>query len=279
MSEESRRRFAEIVRGADVRLDLACLLLAAETLPPDRAEPPALDGCLEAGLAALDALAQRVPDQGRADERLRTALTGFAGDDADYRRLESSLLPDVLRRRRGLPILLSTVWTEVARRAGVRAYGVALPGHFVVGVGDPDTFRVDAVDGERVLVDPFRGGRLLPYDAARDLVERSGSVFRREHLRPADPVAVVARMLANIRTWATPPLRAATRLWAIDLSLLLPHHDATLRRERAIALMHLGRYASAAAWFEAYAEQTAQTAPLEAEVAHGMARRARAHLN
>ena len=32
-----------------------------------------------------------------------------------------------------LPILLSVVYAEVARRAGVRISGVGLPGHFVVG--------------------------------------------------------------------------------------------------------------------------------------------------
>jgi regulator of sirC expression with transglutaminase-like and TPR domain len=262
-----------------VRLDLACLLMAAEEQPAERASPPALDRYLDAGLAALDDLAAAVPGPGRDDSRLRAALGGFHGDTGDYDRLESSLLPEVLRRRRGLPILLSTVWTEVARRAGIPAYGVALPGHFVVAVGDPETFRVDAVDGDRVLVDPFRGGTLLPYDRARDLAERAGAVFRREHLAPADPVATLARMLANIRAWATPPLRASTRLWAIDLALLLPHHDASLRRERALALMHLGRYASAARGFDEYADLVADAAPLEADVARGFARRARAHLN
>jgi regulator of sirC expression with transglutaminase-like and TPR domain len=279
MGQQSRDRFAAVVRDPQVRLDLACLLIAAEALPPDRAEPPALDRFLDAGLAELDRLATQVPREGRADSRLRAVLNRFRGDAEDYQRLESSLLPEVLRRGRGLPILLSTVWTEVARRADVPAYGVALPGHFVVGVGDPTTFRADALDGDRVLVDPFRGGVLLPYDGARDLVERAGQVFRRDHLAPADPLATVARMLANIRAWATPPLRASTRLWAIDLALLLPHRDVTLHRERALALLHLGRYGQAALGFEDYAERVAETAPLEAETATGFARRARAHLN
>ncbi|MCZ9344314.1 transglutaminase-like domain-containing protein, partial [Streptomyces sp. TRM76130] len=60
---------------------------------------------------------------------------GFRGSPADYRRLDASLLHRVLARRRGLPILLSVVWIEVARRAGAPVYGVALPGHFVVGFG------------------------------------------------------------------------------------------------------------------------------------------------
>ena len=43
------------------------------------------------------------------------------------------MLDLVLARRTGLPILLSVVYVEAARRAGIRLSGVGLPGHFVVG--------------------------------------------------------------------------------------------------------------------------------------------------
>jgi regulator of sirC expression with transglutaminase-like and TPR domain len=59
------------------------------------------------------------------------------------------MLDVVLSRRRGLPILLSVVYIEVARRAGIPLAGVGLPGHFVVahfGSAPP------------VLLDPFSGG-------------------------------------------------------------------------------------------------------------------------
>ena len=70
---------------------------------------------------ALDALATGVPAGGPADERLRVALGGFGGDADDYDDLRASLIHEVVRRRRGLPILLSAVWLEVAARAGIPA--------------------------------------------------------------------------------------------------------------------------------------------------------------
>src|SRR5674536_283646 len=85
-------------------------------------------------------------------EALRGVLAGFTGDARDYADLRSSLLPEVLRRRAGLPILLSVVWLEVARRCGIPADGIGLPGHFVVRVGD------NCVDN---YVDPFAGGARL----------------------------------------------------------------------------------------------------------------------
>ena len=277
MSAASRERFADVVRvggaagdPADVRLDLALLLISAEALPDD-VSGDTLDALLAHGLAALVALAERVPDEGRDDQRLRTALAGFAGESSDYARLESSLLTDVLRSRRGLPILLSSVWTEVARRVDVPAYGVGLPGHFVVGVGDPD--------GSRVLVDPFAGGRLLPYDSARSIAERTGRTLRPEHLRPHDPIDTLDRVLTNIRAWAGTPERAWHRLWAVELALLLPRHDLGLRREHGEALISVGRYSEASRVLEEYAETVEGPMPLEAEHARRVARQARSRLN
>lgn len=277
MSAASRERFADVVRvgGAagdpdDVRLDLALLLISAEALPDD-VSGDTLDALLAHGLADLDALAERVPTEGRDDQRLRTALAGFAGESSDYARLESSLLTDVLRSRRGLPILLSSVWTEVARRVEVPAYGVGLPGHFVVAVGDPD--------GSRVLVDPFSGGRLLPYDSARAIAERTGRTLRPEHLRPHDPIDTLDRVLTNIRAWASTPERAWHRLWAVELALLLPRHDLGLRREHGEALISVGRYSEASRVLEDYAETVEGPMPLEAEHARRVARQARSRLN
>ena len=278
MSRASRDRFAEVVRAGgaagdpdDVRLDLALLLLSAEALPDDQVAGAGLDLLLEQGLAGLDALADAVPPEGRDDLRLRSVLGEFGGGADDYERLESSLLPAVLRDRRGLPILLSTVWTEVARRAGVPAYGVGLPGHFVVGVGDPE--------GVRVLVDPWSGGRLLPYDQARDIAASSGRSLRPEHLRPHDPIDTIDRVLGNVRRWASTPERARHRLWAAELALLLPRHDLGLRREYGEALIAVGRYPEASRVLEEYADTVAGPMPLEAEHARRIARQARARLN
>ncbi len=278
MSAASRERFADVVRAggaagdpADVRLDLALLLLSAEAMPDDDVTGDSLDALIAHGLTALDALAEDVPDHGRDDQRLRAALAGFEGGPTDYGRLESSLLPDVLRRRRGLPILLATVWTEVARRAEVPAYGVGLPGHFVVGIGDPD--------GSRLLVDPFAGGRLLPYDRARDIAAATGRSLRPEHLRPHDPIDTIDRVLGNVRAWATTPERARHRLWSAELGLVLPRHDLGLRRDYGEALIAVGRYVEASRVLEDYADTVEGPMPLEAEHARRIARQARARLN
>ena len=158
--------------------------------------------------------------------------------------LQSSLLHEVLRRRRGLPILLAVLWVEVGRRAGIAVYPVGMPGHFLVGVGDPD--------GDHVLVDAYRGGDVVSLSEAERLaVDSAGIALTPSHLRPTEPVDVLMRLLTNIRVYAA-GLAASldnvtTRLWAVELSLLLPRHPVDLRRERAELLVRVGGFVEAAA--------------------------------
>lgn len=227
---EVRRLFAEEARSGRPDLATLCLLVGA-------AGDGALDDAgIDAAQVELDRLAGLVPFRPGAPsawaEALRQLLGGrfeFRGSPGDYERLESSLLHAVLRRRRGLPILLSVVWMEVARRAGAPVYGVGLPGHFVVGFGAGD---------ERVLADPFDGGRILSGGDAELLV---GATLRPSMLEPADPLDVVVRVLNNIRAWAAArPEQSEVALWAVELALLLPSHPAQLRYERAQLLVQRG---------------------------------------
>jgi len=272
VTAQSRERFAELCRSSqghdpEFRLDLALLLICVEA----RAEVGDLDTYLSHETDRLDALAEQVPSHGRDDQRLRDVLGQFHGEPRDYGRLESCLLSDVLTRRQGLPILLSAVWTQVAYRAGISAYGVGLPGHFVVGIGDPH--------GARVLVDPFAGGRLLPYDTAKDIVAATGRTLHPDHLKPHDHIDTLSRTLGNITNWAQTPERAWQRLWSVELALLLPRRNLGLHREHGEALIGVGRYSQASRVLEDYADLINDAMPLEAENARRTAGHVRSRLN
>ncbi|EHN76057.1 hypothetical protein SMCF_4446 [Streptomyces coelicoflavus ZG0656] len=286
-SAEVRRRFAEEARSERPDLATLCLLVGAEA--DGTLDEPALD----AAQVELDRLAGELPFRPGTPRAWAQALRdllgeryGFHGVAADYQRLESSLLHEVLLRRRGLPILLSVVWLEVARRAGAPVYGVALPGHFVVGfgtghgTGSGDAAAGDAADG-RVLVDPFDGGRLLSGKDAEVLVAgATGAELRPSMLEPAAPLEVVSRVLNNVRAWAAGrPEQSAVGLWAIELALLLPAHAARLRYERARLLVQRGEFAVGAGELDAYAEVVGAVDDGVAEAVRGEARAARAMLN
>jgi regulator of sirC expression with transglutaminase-like and TPR domain len=136
---------------------------------------------------------------------------GFAGDKKQYDRPENSMLDLVLESRRGLPILLSVIYVEVGRRAGLDLGGVGLPGHFVVGHF-----------GTRppVLLDPFHGGTVIgeqpvkrwrPHEIALRMLnnlvgsyERRGDITRTLH---AAEMRLELPLDANVREQLDAELR------------------------------------------------------------------------
>ncbi|MDH6440211.1 UNVERIFIED_CONTAM: regulator of sirC expression with transglutaminase-like and TPR domain [Streptomyces canus] len=272
-SAELRRRFAEEARSERPDLSALCLLVGAQ------ADGELDETGIDAAQIELDRLAGQLPFRPGGPRSWAVSLRellgdrcGFRGAPVDYQRLESSLLHEVLRRRRGLPILLSVVWMEVARRAGAPVYGVALPGHFVVGFGPPE---------EQVLADPFDGGRVLSGGDAELLVAgATGSSLDPSMLSPADPLDVVQRILNNVRAWAAArPERSDVALWAVELSLLLPSHSARLRYERAQLFVQRGDFVQGAIELDAYAEVVAAVDEPAAARVRQQAHAARAMLN
>src|SRR4051794_34947938 len=171
-------RFEDLATSPDATLDLLALALAAAFRPVDAARALATLDSLGAEVARAVDGSQRTPRaEALALSHVLGAVHGFAGDTDQYDRPENSMLDRVLERRRGLPILLSVVYVEVARRADVRLAGVGLPGHYVVGhFGGP----------EPLLLDPFNGGAEVTSDAHSALV------------RPWSPHETAMRMLNNL---------------------------------------------------------------------------------
>ena len=290
MSAASRAWFASLVRQQPVDLALACHLIATEADPKaDPAETMATLDALASDTAPMLATRAAIPrgrpeqaegggtltgpDLRAAAETLRDSLglrAGFAGFEDDFNDLRASLLPDVLRRRHGLPILLSIVWLEVARRLGIPAYAIGLPGHVIVAVGSPQ---------EHVLVDPFDAGRLISVHDAAAKVRAAGVGFTRAHLAPMSAHDLLARVLGNIRALAARTDDVRTRLWAVELSLLLPRHPASLRRERGELRIRLGDFPGGAADLTDFADTVALVEPAAAAAARQAARAAKARLN
>jgi regulator of sirC expression with transglutaminase-like and TPR domain len=171
-------RFEDLALSADATLDLLALALAAAFRSVDAARALAtLDELGEEVAGALQDSARTPQAEALAVAHVLGTLQGFAGDTEQYDRPENSMLDRVLERRRGLPILLSTVYIEAARRADVALAGVGLPGHYVVahfGAAEP------------LLLDPFGGGTPIAPDVPSALI------------RPWTPHETAMRMLNNL---------------------------------------------------------------------------------
>lgn len=178
---------------ADIRLDCAALHLARDAHPGT---------ALPTYLARLDALANDVADMrpglsaSLRYEAMREVLVhhhALRGNEDDYYDPDNSYLNRVLERGLGVPISLSIVWLEVARRLKWPVAGLGLPGHFVIRFDDDERF---------VLVDPFRNGRTITIDDCRGILDHyfDGQVkFTPDYLKPVDTRSILARMLNNLR--------------------------------------------------------------------------------
>lgn len=118
---------------------------------------------------------------------------GFHGSRHDYESQSNSYINEVLDDREGLPITLSVVYVELAKRLGVKdVFGVPVPSHFMVG------FKTDG-SGELRLIDVFNGGKELLTEDLADFFS-DGLPPSADLLRPADPKEIVVRMIRNLHS-------------------------------------------------------------------------------
>ncbi len=248
-AESARRRLEDILSRPDREVDLAeaSLLVAAE-------EYPGLD--VRGYLARLDelgcSLRRRLEEEPRP-ERAVMALNrymfhelGFRGNAEQYYDARNSYLNEVLDRRIGIPLSLSTVYIEVARRAGLEVEGVGLPGHFVVRVHTP---------GRPLLVDPFHGGTLL---TEKDCQERLDRIFggkvtlKPKMLRPCSRKDMLERMLRNLKAIYLRDQDVDRALRVVNLIVRIQPGSAEDLRDRGVLYASLDCYGLAARDLESY---------------------------
>lgn len=172
---------------------------------------------------------------------------GFTGNRRAYYDPRNSYLNDVVTTRKGIPISLSVLAIAVGRRLGVPLQGVSMPGHFLLR---------DRLSDD-VFVDPFSGGRVLD---RKGCVERFHEVqgpdaeFDDAFLAPVGNHAILARILANLRSIFAADNDRASTLWVLRLRSLIPGVPMEERGELASALAAVGRFREAASEFDLLAE-------------------------
>jgi len=244
-----RQRFTGLVSRPETAIDLAeaALVIAQEEYP--KLEVARYLSCLDA--MGTDVLARVGPTED--PHRLIAALgdylfreQGFHGNTDDYYDPRNSFLNDVLDRRTGIPITLSTVYMEVGRRLGLRLHGVGMPGHFLVKyVGG----------NEEIVIDPFSGGAILSHADCQRLLDKiyQGKVaFEPRFLATVGTRQILNRMLSNLKAIYFQKQEFAKALGVVERLLILAPRTATEIRDRGLLLSQLKRYPEATADLERY---------------------------
>ncbi len=248
-SEHSQRAVAEFADLVEVSREDHLISLAETALTIARLEYPEL--APGPYLARLESMASRVRSRLRTrptTSEMTTLLSrvlfeeeGLRGNRDDYYDPRNSFLNDVLDRKLGIPITLSVVYMEVARRVGFATAGVGMPGHFLLK-------HYDNRSGE-IFIDPFNRGCVLARDECEQrLIEISGGQLemRQEFLRPITHRLILTRMLNNLREIYFTRQNFGKALNVIELLLAIPPRSPELLRERALARLNLDQYLGAA---------------------------------
>jgi regulator of sirC expression with transglutaminase-like and TPR domain len=262
-----------------VKKDLASSLVAATNAPGigladatliiARIEYPHLDPLPY--LAKLDSMGEAarraIEDDGAATGDHSTAAgiralntylfdtLRFVGNRDKYEDPRNSCLNEVLDRRTGIPITLSVVYLEVARRAGLQVDGINFPGHFLVRC--PGTQK-----SPYLIIDPFHAGALLSEHKCRLLLQKHVGrdvAFSKSLLAPATRVQIIVRMLLNLKRIyvhmrSFPQARDVTEL----LLAITPSALSELR-DRGLLAYHLNDVTAALRDLQAYLRLTSMS--------------------
>ncbi len=252
--------FAAITSGPDSDVDLVRAALAIAHIVD-----PNLDD--DSALSTLETLAERVrvalgdaPSPTVVAERVCAVLfedEAFAGDADDYYHPLNSSLAAVLERRRGMPILLSLLYIEVARRVGLHVQGVGAPGHFLVKFNDGLQDRY---------LDPYNGGRHVPTPELRRALHQAlaGASSADAFLEAVTKRQILARILVNLKSSYLRRDDPAGALRAVDYLLAMSPWVLDEVRDRGLLLAQLGRRQEALIALRQFREHALTDASLDA---------------
>jgi regulator of sirC expression with transglutaminase-like and TPR domain len=216
------RRVAGYALRGDIELERGLFLLSRLDRPRFDRRPYAK--ALDAMGAAVRARVAAATDPENAPFALTQVLgdeLGFVGCEADFNHPDNVYLHRALERKRGMPLTLVAIYLLVARRAGLRAAPIALPGRVLL--------RLYA--GPRSLIlDPFLGGKLRTRQDCVNYLAKHGLRPRPQWFNDAPDAALFHRQVLNLL--GSHQARGRTRE-AAELTALVAAVNRSRARRRA----------------------------------------------
>ncbi len=228
--QRTLKELARVVAGKEDDLDLTRAALVIARL--DNEELDLEHYCKEVDRLARDIGAglPRDADEAKKLAGLNKALfqeRGFHASRGDYYHKSNSYLNEVIDDREGIPITLSVLYMELARRLGLKVVGVGLPGHFIV--------RHLPAKGEAKLIDVYEGGKELTREEVEKRVQAQyGRRLQDDDLAAVGRKAILVRMLQNLRNLAEDEKDAVGMLRYLDAIVTITPDAGGERWVRAV---------------------------------------------
>jgi len=221
----------KVFQGPDAKVDMTRAALLVARLDNDEMD-------VEAYRRTVEDMAREVKAElpARADDHAKLAAlkkylfeeNGFHGSRTDYQNRANAYLNEVLDDREGIPITLSILFLELARRLEIHeVVGLSLPGRFVVQF-IPKT-------GPTELIDVFDAGQTLSLVEAAELVRmNTGGALRDEHFLPITRRKIIVELLRHLTGIALRAPAVDEPLRYLDLILALAPDEPMERWSRAM---------------------------------------------
>jgi regulator of sirC expression with transglutaminase-like and TPR domain len=181
----------------------------------------------------------------------------FRGNAEEYYDPRNSFLNEVLERRTGIPITISTVYLEVGWRLGLPLHGIGFPGHFLV--------KYLRAEGD-IILDPFHRGAILTEAECQSRLDQvyTGQVqIQPDFLAAATKREILARILANLKGIYVAAKDYRRALAAVERILVTNPNLAPEIRDRGILRMQLSQAPQAIADLEWYVTTNPQAEDVE----------------
>lgn len=121
----------------------------------------------------------------------------LSGDKVTYHHPDNSSAYRVIKRRKGLPILLSEIAVAVARRVDIPVVGLGVPGRYMIKY---DGGRAPAgADQRDIFINPFEGWREM---TVQEISLNAAGFNPNEHLTSYPPRETILRMMRNMENHA-----------------------------------------------------------------------------
>lgn len=171
---------------------------------------------------------------------------GFHGNEDHYYDPRNSFLNDVIDRKTGIPITISTLYIELAGMVGLPLGGVCFPGHFIVKYSGT---------GDEILIDPFNKGRILSEKDCQNILDRmygSRVRLRRDMIATCSKKQILNRMLNNLKGIYVDSKNYQKALSVVDLILELSPYNYSEIRDRGLLYYKLECFSQALHDLEIY---------------------------
>lgn len=260
-----RQNFYQEINQSEENIDLAkaALYIAQE-------EYPHLD--IEEYLNAIDTMANEIREKLPAQRyplRIINSINqylyedlGFQGNSKDYYNPKNSFLNDVIEQRTGIPITLSLIYLEIAKRLDFPMVGIGMPGHFLIRPNFDDV---------GIFVNAFNSGETLFEQDCEELLSRiyqQPVKMQDKFLNKVSNLQFLARILTNLKHIYLEQYQLTKALATVERILLLFPNAAIQIRDQGLIKLELKQWENACQDLEFYLAMVpdAEDAPMIREL-------------